>query len=306
MQSDLRWIVSVPLHALIGTDLFEPVLLKYFPDIQKRITPRLTARDLLPFQGEAQFLEELQQTAACFEEETKREVREFGVDIDLKDIRYQWGTPEINEAVVRKIEEIYPVSQGNIICYGPSNMTFWYSMEQDMLPYHAQNHGMGGCTDLDLIRYAPRILYPYRPSAVIIQTGSNDIASGIPLEEILQRKKEMYALFLRRLPETKLIVCSGLPLPGRMQFWEATKQTNRLLRDLCEENPRLYFLDATDVMMTDSGEEKYRSADGRFFNPDLFRIDRIHLNKKGHDVWTQLMKTVLASANVHAGREASV
>lgn len=175
-----------------------------------------------------------------------------------------------------------------------------------MLPYHAQNHGMGGCTDPDLIRYAPRVLYPYRPSAVIIQTGSNDIASGIPLEEILQRKKEMYALFLSQLPETRLIVCSGLPLPGRMQFWEVTKQTNQLLKNLCEENSRLFFLDATDAMMTDHGEDKFRSADGRYFNPELFRADRIHLNRKGHDVWTQLMKTALASAKVQEDRGASV
>ncbi len=154
------------------------------------------------------------------------------MDIDPFGPRFRWGTPENKETVVRLIEEQYPVNHGDIICYGPSNITFWYSLEKDMLPYHAQNHGMGGCTDIDLIEYAPHVLYPYQPSAVIIQTGSNDIASGIPLEEILRRKKEMYDLFLSKMPTAKLIVCSGLPLPGRMQYWNATEKTNQLLKEL--------------------------------------------------------------------------
>jgi lysophospholipase L1-like esterase len=157
---------------------------------------------------------------------------------------------------------------------------------------------MGGCTDPDLIAYAPRVLYPYRPSVVIMQTGSNDIAAGIPLDEILRRKEEMYALFRRELPETEFIVCSGLPLPGRMQFWEATVKTNALLRELCARTEGLHFLDATDAMLADTGDEMYRTSDGRYFNPSLFRIDRIHLNKKGHDVWTGLMKEKLAELGV--------
>lgn len=50
--------------------------------------------------------------------------------------------------------------------------------------------------------------------------------------------------------------------------------------------------------LADTGDEMYRTSDGRYFNPSLFRIDRIHLNKKGHDVWTGLMKEKLAELGV--------
>jgi len=186
------------------------------------------------------------------------------------------------------------VNEGDIICYGPSNITYWYSLEQDMLPYKAQNHGMGGCIDADLIHYAPRVLYPYKPSVVIIQTGSNDIAAGIPLETILKNKKQMYDLFLEQMPETQLIVCSGLPLPGRTYFWEATAKTNALLKELCEKTERMHFLDATDAMLCGTGEEKFKISNGCYFNPELYRMDKIHLNKKGHDIWTGLMKDLLS------------
>ena len=287
-------ILTVPVEFLAEIDLFAALLEQFVPAFDKQLCGKKTIGELIPKEKEAEFMEALSAVLEQFHQETAREIREFGVEADPADPRFDWGTPEKNEAAVRCIEQRYPVNHGDIICYGPSNMTLWYSLEQDMLPWHAQNHGMGGCTDVDLIAYAPRVLYPYRPSAVIMQTGSNDLASGIPLEEILRRKEEMYSLFHKELPETKFIVCSGLPLPGRMQYWEATARTNAMLKDLCDRTGYLYFMDATDAMLSTAGEEKYQTADGRYFNPDLYRMDKIHLNKKGHDVWTALMKQALA------------
>ena len=103
----------------------------------------------------------------------------------------------------------------------------------------------------------------------------------------------MYALFLENMPDTQLIVCSGLPLPGRPQFWDATVETNELLKKMCEETERMTFMDATDGMLTSEGPEALRTSDGRYFNPALYRMDRIHLNKKGHDIWTAKMKETL-------------
>lgn len=177
-------------------------------------------------------------------------------------------------------------------------MTLWYSLEKDFLPYDARHHGIGGCTDADLIRYAPRLLYPYQPSCVIVQTGSNDLAAGLQPDSILKRKQDMYTRFLENLPDTHFVVCSGLPLPGRMQYWPATDRMNMLLEDMCEHHPRLVFLDATPHMLADEGKARYRTQDGRYFRPGYFRIDRIHLNKQGHDVWTALMKQTLSTLSL--------
>ena len=125
-----------------------------------------------------------------------------------------------------------------------------------------------------------------------IEKETNDKARWV-LEQILENKRKMYGLFLKNMPGTKLIVCSGLPLPGRTQYWDATVKTNELLRKMCKETDRMVFMDATDVMLTSDGPEELRTSDGRCFNPALFRIDRIHLNKKGHDVWTAKMKETL-------------
>lgn len=51
----------------------------------------------------------------------------------------------------------------------------------------------------------------------------------------------------------------------------------------------MHFIDATDVMLTDSGDESMATGDGRYFNPDIFISDGIHLTQEGHDLWTPLM-----------------
>ena len=284
---------TVPVGILAKIPAFSEVIREYFG----QLTPeeeKLFLKDLQPKGNREAFLEALAKAAGRLNRRNLSEVREFGVDIDPDSLRYRWGNRDINEQVVALIEKNDPVTEGDIIFYGPSNICFWYSMEEDMKPYKAHNHGIGGCIDQDMIAYAPRLLYPYKPAAVFFQTGSNDIASGIPLEEILENKRRMYAIFRENMAETKLIVCSGLPLPGRPQFWDATVRTNALLKKMCEENDFMYFLDATDAMLTDEGPDSLRTSDGRYFNPALFRMDRIHLNKAGHDIWTAKMKELLA------------
>lgn len=295
-------MMGAPLSFMAQIRFFADVLEKYVPDYKDRMLENKDIRimDIVTDENRKDLVKELICAEEAFQNAMREEVREFGVDADPSGLRTRWGKTEINEQVVKMIEEQYPVEEhkGEVIFYGPSNITLWFSLEKDMEPYKAQNHGMGGCIDDDLMHYAPRLLYPYEPKVVFFQTGSNDIAGGIPLETILQNKKKMYAMFLENMPQAQLVVCSGLPLPGRTQFWDATAETNALLEKMCSETDRLHFLNATDAMLTDNGPEELRTSDGRYFNPSYFRMDRIHLNKKGHDVWTALMKEKLAELGI--------
>ena len=303
-MEDNQMMMNAPLSFMANISFFREAVEKNVPDYEKKmaVNPAIAIKDIINEENRNTLIADLKAAEEKFSQAMREEVREFGVDADPNGPRTRWGNPEINEQVVQMIEKQYPAAdhQGEIVFYGPSNITLWFSLEQDMLPYKAQNHGMGGCIDDDMMYYAPRLLYPYAPKAVFFQTGSNDIAGGIALETILANKKKMYGMFLENMPDTQLIVCSGLPLPGRTQFWDATVKTNELLRQMCEETPRLHFMDASGVMLTDQGPEELRTLDGRYFNPAYFRMDRIHLNKKGHDAWTGLMKAKLEELGIFA------
>ena len=185
------------------------------------------------------------------------------------------------EDEVKAIESKYDheTRKNEIVFYGASNFRLWKDMEEDLEPYKVQNHGFGGCTDKDLVKYADRILYPYDPSIVFFQTGSNDyvLLKGSDEEKIsvcMDYKKEMFDAFHENLPEAKFVVMSGLLLPGRSQYTSLTKEVNRQLKMLCEEYDYMYFVDAQDM-----------TYDGDNYRDDLFRKDKIHLNHEGQLLW---------------------
>ena len=283
------------------------VLGKYCPSVKglsaNQIPPELTMDELFRRHGlKPEDLVSLQrdtmESLAAFRKKSAFEAYEFAPDVDLSDDHYLWETPENKERCVQSIEKRYAGRTGGIVFYGPSNITLWYSLEKDMLPWKAQNHGMGGCTDDDLIHYADRLLYPFAPRAVFFQSGSNDLAMGMTVEEIIEKKQKMYSQFLQALPQAQLIIMSGLPLPGRTVYWDDTSKINQHLSELAEQDPRLHYMDATGAMLVSEGDENLRASNGLYFNPAYFRMDRIHLNKKGHDVWTEIMKQTLRELDI--------
>ena len=185
------------------------------------------------------------------------------------------------DADVEKIQQTYPAeeNQNSIIFYGASNFRMWTEMENDLPEYRVQNHGFGGCTDQDLMHYADRLLYPYHPAIVFFQTGSNDYVSlkGTDEEKVaacMGYKKQMFAEIHDRLPDAKLVVMSGLLLPGRSEYRELTEEINRALETLCEETDYLWFVDASAM-----------TWDGQRYADELFIQDGVHLNHEGQLLW---------------------
>ena len=185
------------------------------------------------------------------------------------------------DADVEKIRQTYPAeeNQNGIIFYGASNFRMWTEMENDLPEYRVQNHGFGGCTDRDLMHYADKLLYPYHPAIVFFQTGSNDYVSlkGTDAEKVaacMDYKKLMFAEIHDQLPDAKLVVMSGLLLPGRSEYRELTEEVNKALETLCEETDYLWFADASAM-----------TWDGKRYTDELFIKDGIHLNHKGQLLW---------------------
>ena len=182
---------------------------------------------------------------------------------------------------VEKLRQTYPAeeNQNGIIFYGASNFRMWTEMENDLPEYRVQNHGFGGCTDQDLAHYADKLLYPYHPAIVFFQTGSNDYVSlkGTDAEKVaacMDYKKQMFAEIHDRLPDAKLVVMSGLLLPGRSEYRELTEEINKALEALCEETDYLRFVDASAM-----------TWNGQRYAEELFIKDGIHLNHEGQLLW---------------------
>ena len=182
---------------------------------------------------------------------------------------------------VNPIAEKYDASerQGEIIFYGASNFRLWTDMEDDLSEYKVQNHAFGGSTDKLLVEYADKLLYPYNPSIVFFQTGSNDYVSlsGTDEEKVkacMEYKKQMFDTFHEKCPNAKFVVMSGLLLPGRSEYRGLTQMVNDELEKYCNSKEYMYFVDSED-MTYQNGE----------YREDLFIKDGIHLNHTGQLLW---------------------
>ena len=182
---------------------------------------------------------------------------------------------------VNPIAEKYDANerQGEIIFYGASNFRLWTDMEDDLSEYKVQNHAFGGSTDKLLVEYADKLLYPYNPSIVFFQTGSNDYVSlsGTDKEKVkacMDYKKQMFDTFHEKCPNAKFVVMSGLLLPGRSEYTGLTQMVNDELEKYCNTKDYMYFVDSEDLT--------YQNGN---YREDLFIKDGIHLNHTGQLLW---------------------
>ncbi len=198
------------------------------------------------------------------------------------------GDPAAWESTIRKFEahdRLQPPPANVVVFTGSSSITFWSTLEQDMAPLPVMNRGFGGSRMNDVVYYAPRVVVAYQPRAVVLFAGTNDIAGSKPksAREVFDGYRAFVDVVHTALPATPIYYISITPTLSRWKHWPIVQEANRLICAHTTADPRLHFIDMTDVIL---------KADGK---PDrsLFRYDRLHPNKKGYAVWTAKIKPIL-------------
>ncbi len=203
-------------------------------------------------------------------------------------LRSSFGDPKAWEASIRLFERrdrLHPPRPGGIVFTGSSSITFWDTLERDMAPLPVLNRGFGGARMADVVRYAGRTVLPYRPKAVVLFAGTNDIAWPNPAsaQQILDGYRAFVACIQEALPEAPIYYVSITPAPSRWRYWPIVQEANRLIREHTRTDPLLSFIDLTDAILGPDGRPQ-RS---------LFRSDRLHPNAKGYQRWTAVIQPVL-------------
>lgn len=205
-----------------------------------------------------------------------------------------WAGPILQDNDAAWKKDIYRIAcqynpdmrSGEVIFYGASNFNYWRTMEEDLQPYAVQNHAFGGSTDRDLLHWAQYMLYPYQPKIIFFQTGSNDYVKSkakteqAKVAEAMKFKKAMFEKLHKNMPETKMVVMSGILLPGRKEYVNMTLDINDQLKALAEEKDYLYYADA-EALTYVRGEGFVENAE------DLFISDQIHLKPGTRLIWAE-------------------
>lgn len=192
------------------------------------------------------------------------------------------------EHSIRMFEEsdrLHPPNPGTIVFTGSSSIALWSSLGADMKPLVVLNRGFGGSQVSDVNQYAGRIVIPYRPRAVVLYAGDNDLAppaSKSP-ETVAQDFQRFDNLIHSQIPDTWIYFVSIKPSPSRWTIWPSMKRANQLIADYARTHDRVEFIDVSTAMLTESGK----------LRRELYLPDDLHLNAQGYALWTSIIRPIL-------------
>lgn len=179
-------------------------------------------------------------------------------------------------------DEQSPPAAGGVLFVGSSSIRLW-DLKQSFPEVAAINRGFGGSQMSDVVHYAGRIVTPYKPRAIVLYEGDNDLAANKTPEKVAADFSELLKKIRAELPEAKVVVIGCKPSPARWKLIAKQREANRLLAAACKADEHATFLDVEKPML---------SADG-VPRAELFREDKLHLNAEGYKLWTSLVQPLI-------------
>lgn len=173
----------------------------------------------------------------------------------------------------------------DVLFLGSSSINLWKDIYTDMAPMKIIRRSYGGATIRDMIYNYNTIARGYNPRKIAIYV-ENDL--GFSKESMTAGDTyDMFRLFIqmvqRDYPGVPLYIISLKPSFNKQDQLPDQLVVNKLLREFADRTPAVGYIDITKDMYY---------ADGKL-REDIFVEDRLHMNRKGYDIWTAIIKPIL-------------
>ena len=172
---------------------------------------------------------------------------------------------------------------GKILFVGSSSIRTWKNIEHYFPGYDIVRRGVGGSHLEDIIYFADRIVFPYRPRQIVLYEGDNDLKDGFTPERFLDDVKTFVRLVELHSPGTEIILLSVKPSPFSSRILEKQRETNRMLEALCRDRKQVTYVDVASLMFDAQGA----------LRPELYRDDRLHMTPEAYRLWAQKIEPLL-------------
>ncbi len=178
-------------------------------------------------------------------------------------------------------DKINPPAPDSILFIGSSSIVMWETLAEDMAPLPTIRRGFGGSKIYHSVFYADKIVHPYKPRAIVIFSGTNDIVQPTPgaPAKVEQGFTDFVAETRAKFPDIDIHWISISPTRARWAAYPQIVEANTLVKALTERDPHLFYIDTGTALLKD-GEP----------NEDLFIGDKLHLNADGYAAWTAIIK----------------
>jgi len=134
-----------------------------------------------------------------------------------------------------------------------------------------------------VVYFADCVVLQYRPRAVVLYAGDNDLDAGQSPQSVVHDFKRFVALVELALPETRIYFLSIKPNRRYWSNWPKYELANARISAICASDPRLGYIDGATPLL----------ALGRPPPRELYRYDQMHLSEKGYALWTGIVRSRL-------------
>lgn len=200
---------------------------------------------------------------------------------DLPEVK-SWE-PEIEKFTALSQTEQY--ADDAIVFAGSSSIRLWKTLAEDMKPYNVIQRGYGGARLSDYAVYAKKIFSPL-PGRALVLFVANDITGGEKdksPEEVKDLFLNVVKSFRKTHPAAPVFWIAITPTSSRWKAWPDIKEANELIRKTCEKKQNLHFIKTDHAFLDEKGLPR----------DELFVADKLHLNQKGYEIWTEIIKKEL-------------
>ncbi len=178
-------------------------------------------------------------------------------------------------------DKINPPAENSILFIGSSSIVMWKTLADDMAPLPTIRRGFGGSKIYHSVFYADKIVHPYKPRAIVIFSGTNDIVQPTPgaPAKVEQGFIDFVSETRAQFPNIDIHWISISPTRARWAAYPQIIEANKRVKALTERDPHLFYIDTATALLKD-GEP----------NEALFIGDKLHLNAQGYALWTSIIQ----------------
>jgi lysophospholipase L1-like esterase len=176
-----------------------------------------------------------------------------------------------------KADSVHFPGRNEILFVGSSSFTKWTDVQDYFPGYPIINRGFGGSSLEDVIRYADRIIFPYKPRQVVIYCGENDLAYAdtVTALTVYHRFQTLFAMIRKKMPGEDIVFLAIKPSPSRASQRPRQNQANLKIKTFLSKQSNAHFVDVVHPMLGSDGKPL----------ASIFVSDSLHMNAKGYAIW---------------------
>jgi lysophospholipase L1-like esterase len=186
-------------------------------------------------------------------------------------------------AAFKKQDSLSFPGTNKILFVGSSSFRLWRDMQSDFPNHTIINRGFGGATIADVLFHKDHVITPYAPKKVVIYCGENDLAKGTPPDTVVSHFRKLFGHIRQVSPEAPVLFVSIKPSPSRVHLFNEMKKTNEMIQTFLSTQKDAVFIDVFKLMLNKKGQPR----------EELFVNDRLHMNRKGYDIWKKELTPIL-------------